>query len=128
MGDRAYGNTGYKPVKQRNGIIKDGNLGDSNNRDWVRLFAIGNTESFNGFSGTSEFESFPLRQLFVNKHKRLPSEWDTGYFKTKDIQDYIFKKNKCIIAAHYSKNKDINKCLLYLGGKECVYVYIYNRS
>jgi hypothetical protein len=127
MADIKYSSLG-KPIRRRSGSCVDGNMKHRNNHDWVRMFATGDAESFNGFSGTSEFDSFPLRQLFVNKHKQLPSEWDTGYIKTKDIQDYVLKNKKYVIATHYSKNKDVRKCLLYLGGKECVYVYIYDRG
>ena len=31
---------------------------------------IKSLESFNGFSGTSEFDTFPLRQIFLKEHKR----------------------------------------------------------
>jgi hypothetical protein len=127
MTDKKYSSYD-KPARGRNGSCYDGNMSERDRHDSVRMFATGNGESFNGFSGTSEFEAFPLRQLFVNKHKQLPSEWDTGYIKTKDIQDYVLKNKKYVIATHYSKNKDIKKCLLYLGGKERVYVYIYDRG
>ncbi|MFA6571277.1 MAG: AAA family ATPase [Bacteroidota bacterium] len=110
----------------RSGICYDGNM--QNCRDSVQMFVVGKNESFNGFSGTSEFEAFPLRQLFTSRHNKLPSEWDTGYIKTKDIQDYVLKNKRYVIATHYSKNKDIKKCVLYLGGKDCVYVYIYDRG
>ena len=89
---------------------------------------IKSLESFNGFSGTSEFDTFPLRQIFLKEHKQLASEWDTFYIKRKDIEDYILKNKKFIIATHYLKNKNIKKCLLYLGGKEHVYVYIYKKN
>lgn len=117
-----------KPVSGRDGVVNDGNMMNINGMDNVRMLATGKGESFNGFSGTSEFESFPLRQLFVNRHKKFPSEWDTGYIKMKDIQDYVFKNKKYVISTHYNKNKDIKKCLLYLGGDECVYVYLYDRG
>lgn len=127
MTNRKY-NSSVKLTRGRSGIVHDGNMRNSYKHDLEKMFAVGYTESFNGFSGTSEFESFPLRQLFVNKHKQLPSEWDTGYIKTRDIQDYVLKNKKYVIATHYSKNKDVKKCLLYFGGKEHIYVYIYDRG
>lgn len=92
------------------------------------LYSIGESASFHGFSGTSEFEAFPLRQLFVNRHNKLASEWDTGYIRTDDANAYVLKNKQKILASHYSKDKRIKKCLIYLGGKECIYVYLYDRA
>lgn len=121
-----------KPLKSNSGgLCYDGNMmfDEDKRYDYNRLFRAGNTESFNGFSGTSEFESFPLRQLFLNNHKKFPCEWDTGYIKSIDVQKYVLENKKHVIASHYTQNgKDVSKCILYLGGKECIYVYLYNRS
>ncbi len=117
-----------KPINSRSGNMFDGNMASSSGRDGVRLFGVGVTESINGFSGVPEFESFPLRQLFVNRHNQFPCEWDTGYIKNKDIQEYVSKNEKHVMATHYDKNKGVKKCLLFLGGKECVYAYIYDRG
>lgn len=129
MQDREYGKQ-EKPVKLRGGKINDGNLSKDimsiNTKDF--LFGIGHTESFNGFSGTNEFESFPIRQLFLNKHKMFPSEWDTGYIKDKDLEEFVKSNKKNILSTHYSKDKSISKCLLYIGGKEHIYVYLYSRG
>lgn len=118
----------YKPLSNKGGSCWDGNMAGRNNNDSNRLFTVGNPESFNGFAGTTEFESFPLRQLFLNKFKKFPCEWDTGYLREIDVCDYISKHEKCVIATHYQKNKGVNKCALYLGGKEHVFVYLYNRG
>lgn len=119
-----------KPVKRRDGVIYDGNLRGECSMGTTRdfMFGIGHGESFNGFSGTNEFESFPIRQLFLNKHKMFPSEWDTGYIKDKDLEEFVKLNKKSVLATHYSKDKSINKCLLYLGGKENIYVYLYVRG
>lgn len=120
-----------KPVKIKGGQVHDGNLRKKETifNDETYLFTIGNHESFNGFSGVSEFESFPIRQLFLNRHNKLASEWDNGYFHLKDVNDYVIKNKQFVIANHYRKNgMDISKSLLYLGGKENLYAYIYNRG
>jgi hypothetical protein len=117
-----------KPLRHRDGATIDGNLRNQESSEKT-MFAPRDVESFNGYAGTSEFEGFPLRQLYMNKHHVIPSEWDTGYFRHDDIHNYILEKSKYIVAIHYLKNhKDVNKCLLYLGGNECIYVYIYDRS
>ncbi len=127
METRLYSRT-EKPISRKGGNINDGNL-KKEGQFGQYLYEIGHTESFNGFSGTAEFDSFPLRQMFVNKHKRLPSEWDTGYFTDKYIHKYISENKKCIIATHYKIDGiSISKSILYFGGKENVYVYIYDRS
>ncbi len=117
-----------KPELDIRGEHHDGNLYDYRDMDSVRMFVDGQQASFNGFAGTNEFQAFPLRQLFLNRYKQLPSEWDTGFFKNEDIHNYISKNKKRIIATHYSRSQYINKCLMYLGGKECVYAYIYDRG
>lgn len=117
-----------KPLLDMFGEHYDGNLYNHSDMDSVRMFVNGTQASFNGFAGTNEFQAFPLRQLFLNRYKQLPSEWDTGFIKSDDIHKYIAKNKKKVIATHYSKNQDINKCLLYLGGKEFVYAYIYDRG
>ncbi len=126
MTKEKYGNYS-KPNRTHIGANQFDNLSDKPYTG-VNLFITGESESFNGFSGTTEFNTFPLRQLFVNRHKQLPSEWDTGYIKTKDIEDYVLKHKKRVIATHYAKNRGIKHSLIYLGGKECIYVYIYNKD
>lgn len=118
----------YKLIRPRSGSTYGSNLrGNPHDQD-LMMNAATNMENFNGFSGTSEFEGFPLRQFFVKRHKIFPSEWDTGFFTTKDIEDYCCLNSKKIIAAHYRTDKKFKKCLLYIGGKEHVYVYIYDKS
>ncbi len=115
-----------KAIQRRSGSVHDGNLHPTNDHKY--LFAVGESESFTGFSGVPEFDSFPLRQLFVSKHKRLPCEWDTGYLSKDSIEAFVLKNKKNVIATHYSKDKSVKNCLLYLGGKQCIYVYIYDRG
>ncbi len=124
--NRAYNNN-LKPIKPRGGKHHPSNLTDQN--IWAdSLYALGETASFQGFSGTTEFESFPLRQLFLSRHNRLPSEWDSGYLRTEDVNAYVLKNKQKILASHYHKDKSLKRCLIYLGGNECVYVYLYNRD
>lgn len=119
-----------KPIRYKGCTVNDGNLSNVDDYGKTRdyLFKTGQSESFNGFSGTNEFESFPIRQLFVNKHKRFPSEWDTGYIRDKDLEDFVKSNKKYVLATHHSKDKSVSKCLLYLGGKEHIYIYLYNRG
>jgi len=118
-----------KPLEHRYGKVYEGNLlcDEDKNNDPVKMFTTGLEQSFFGYSGAPEYEAFPLRQIFSNTHKQIPSEWDTGYISTKDSYEYISKNKKYLVAAHYGKDKTIRKCFLYLGGKECIYVYIYDR-
>lgn len=122
-------NSGDKAIRHKSGPIRDGNLASSKRFDLVRFLASGEGESFNGFSGTSEFEAFPLRQLILKRHGQYANEWDTGYLRTEDVQKFVLENKKNVMASHYAKNgKDVSKCVLVLGGKECVYVYLYRRS
>ena len=41
---------------------------------------------------------------------------------------YVLKNKQNILASNYNKDKSLKRCLIYLGGKECVYVYFYDRD
>lgn len=113
----------------RSGIVHKDNLSKSQGGpDVSTLFSCGFTESFNGYSGVTEFESFPMRQIFLNRHKRLPSEFDTGYLTSETVHKFISDHHKKIIATHYKKNTSIKRCLIYIGGKEHIYVILYDRG
>jgi hypothetical protein len=124
-------NISEKPLNTRPGTCNDGNLAGDNLYSWGHyLYAVGESDiSFTGYSGTTEFNTFPLRQLFIKRHNRFPCEWDTGYFRREDIQKYILKNWGHVMSAHYGMNgNDIVKCLLFLNGKNPIYIFIYNRS
>lgn len=119
-----------KPLHRKSGSCYDGNMRTNNGNGQYDglLFTIGESASFNGFAGTTEFEAFPLRQLFLNKHHKFPCEWDTGYFLKEDLQSYINEHKKHVIVTHFLKNGiDFSRCVLYLGVSEHLYVYLYNR-
>jgi hypothetical protein len=116
-----------KALRIRGSRNYDGNLIDFMSQD-EKMFTCGDNASFNGFSGTTEFEAFPLRQLFLNRHKRFPCEWDTGYISLENVNKYVEKHKSKVIVTHYGLNgKDIERCVLYLKGVENIYVYLYNR-
>jgi hypothetical protein len=110
------------------GYVRDGNLYLKNKTAEDTLFMTGPQTNFSCYSGTSEFESFPARQIFVSRHGILPSEWDSGYFNEDYIHNYVSKKLGNVLATLYSIDKKVNTCLLYLGGKQHIYVYLYVRN
>lgn len=112
--------------QERMGKWHDGNM--SRHYDDNTLFAIGESESFRGFSGTSEYDHFPLRQLFCYRHNQLPSEWDAGYISINDVKEFVDQNNKKVLSTHYNINGEIKRCLLFLGGTQNLYVLFYSRS
>jgi hypothetical protein len=114
----------------RSGGIREGNLNNGLN-DENHLFSLNDASggSFNGFAGVSEFSFFPLRQLFFVNHGRFASEWDSAYYTIDTIRHYTKKFKKNILFSHYKLNgKDYNDVIIYLGGKENLYLIFYNRS
>ncbi|CAI8306038.1 MAG: ATP-dependent RecD-like DNA helicase [Flavobacteriaceae bacterium] len=122
--------TKFKPTPEnKHRLLTSSHIVDNNRFPEHPLFEKGYSASLNGFSGVAEFSTFPLRQLFVNKHNRFPCEWDTCFISLEDITQYVDENNAAVISTHYCKNgKDIEKCVLFLGGEECVYVYFYRIS
>lgn len=115
-----------KPLKRRSGQISDGSLRQY--ADATVLFETGEEQSFHGYSGVNEFRNFPLRQYFINKHKVFPCEWDTGYFENDKIFAYVEKHKRKAMSIHYNEQKQPNIAILNIGGKENIYVYVYNRG
>lgn len=72
---------------------------------------------------------FPVRQLFINKHKLFPLEWNTLGYDYSDIQKFFVRNQKYVIASNYMPNgKDISSSIFYFGGKERIYVYIHSND
>ncbi len=123
--DFLHGQDGHS----RDGNIKCGQTKDEYIHSWSKLYASGDAKGFNCFSGSAEFEHYPLRQIFMQRHNRIANEWDTGYLQRKDVTDYAFKHKRNVIVTHYCRDgKDVSNCLLYFKGKENIYVYFYDRG
>lgn len=120
----------FKPAEHRRSAVHLDNLSNPDKQWYLEegLFSNGEHESFNGFSGAPEFSPFPLRQLFLKKYNTFPSEWDTGYFKQKDMEKIVLENEKNVVSTHYDKKKNLSKCLISLGGPDKIYLLIYNRD
>ena len=99
----------------------------SHSRDKSILSPI-HKESFNGYSGTTEYEDFPVRQFFTDRHQCFPSEWLAGSFNQFDIESYIDRNKNKVIATKFDKYLHVDTCLISLGGKECLYLYFFNKA
>ncbi len=118
-----------KPLQKRGGSRRDGNLYKPQTNEVPLYNTSWGGSSINAFSGVIEFDSFPLRQLFLDRHEAFPCEWDAGYLSHKFIDEYIEQHKDHVMTTHYKLNgQDVSKCLLSIGGEEHIYIYLYGRQ
>lgn len=82
-------------------------------------------EKFKAYSPANELIHYPLRQLFLDRHNVIPSEFHfLSYFKNEDINKYVSENTKNVISTYCDSDGIIWRGLLHFFNSDKEFIYV----